>query len=119
MALTILLPYATLLECRLDTTVIISDNKDIRRIGDITKLFWDHGWDFLKAHLPAEKDNSWWETVQTIAENFNWDLYRTPSMPAVRPFEGTLEFYQGGGNHRAMALALRRGHEEIPVTLNL
>jgi hypothetical protein len=119
MGLDILIPYATLLQCRLDTTVLVVDNKDIRRIGEIVTFYKKGGWDFLMRHLPAEKDKSWWEKVRFCSENFCWDLYRTPSLPTVKPFDGTLEFYGGGGNHRAMALAVRGGQEAIPVILNL
>ena len=119
MGLDILIPYATLLKCRLDTTVLVVDSKDIRRIGDVVTFYKEGGWDFLMQHLPPEKDKSWWEKVRSYVEKFCWDLYRTPSVPTVKPHDGTLEFYGGGGNHRAMALAIRGGQEDILVILNL
>jgi hypothetical protein len=118
MGIEILLPYATLLECRLDTTVLVMDNKDIRGIGEILTFYKKGGWDFLVQHLPAEKDKSWWEKVRTCAEKFSWELYRTPSLPTVKPLGRTLEFYSGGGNHHAMALAIRGSQEPAPVILN-
>lgn len=122
MGLNIFLPYATLLECQLDTTVLLVDGKDIRRIGEILTFYKQGGWDFLQRHRPGEKDKCWWEQVRSYAENFRWDLYRTPSLPTVKPERGTLEFYGGGGNHRAMAVAIRGSREtieSIPVILNL
>ncbi len=122
MGIEILLPYATLLECRLDTTVLVVDKKDIRRIGDIVKHYQESGWDFLTDHLPDEKKNEgslWWKQVRSIAEDFRWGFYETPSLPTVKPLNGTLEFHGGGGNHRAMALAIRGSQEPAPVILTL
>jgi hypothetical protein len=118
MSLEILIPYVSLLNCRLDTTVLVVDRKDIRRIGDIVKHHQESGWDYLSDHLP-NKGTDWWIQVRSMVENFRWDLYRTPSLPTVKPHEGTLEFFEGGGNHRAMALAIRRIQEPIPVILHL
>lgn len=119
MDLEIIIPYPTLLKCRLDTTVLVVNNKDIRCIGEITTDYKARGWDYLFQHLPAEKDKSWWEQVRKYAEKFQWELYRTPSLPTVKPYQGTLEFHGGGGCHRAMALAIRGGPEDIPVILHL
>jgi hypothetical protein len=141
MQLKILIPYATLLECRLDTTVLVVDDNTIpqglmgriirkqgitkqdmgvRRIGDVVTFYKEYGWDFLTNHLPREKQGTdWWERVRTIANDFRWGFYETPSLPTVKPHEGTLEFYGDGGNHRAMAVAIRGGQEPIPVILNL
>ena len=119
MGLKILIPYTTLLECRLDTTVLVVDNQDIRRIGDIVKHYHKGGWGFLTENLPKHQETDWWERVRSIADDFRWGFYETPSLPTVKPYEGTLEFYGGVGNHRAMAVAIRGGQEPIPVILNL
>ena len=143
MQLKVLIPYATLLECLLDTTVLVVDDNTIpqglmdriilkqgitrqdmgvRRIGDVVTFYKEYGWDFLTEHIPnekQEKEKEWWNKVRFIVEDFRWGFYETPSLPTVKPYEGTLEFYGGGGNHRAMAVAIRGGQEAIPVILNL
>jgi hypothetical protein len=115
MELAIFLPYATLLDCRLDTTVLVVNGKDIRRIGDILAFYQAHGWNGSYRHLPAEQPSNWWGRVRCYVEGFDWGLYRLPSLPTVKPYEGTLEFCNGGGNHRAMAVAIRGADEYIPV----
>jgi hypothetical protein len=118
MELEILLPHGTLLECRLNTTVLEIGGKDVRRIGDIVKHYQGKGWDFLAQHLPDEKKGTpWWQDVRRYTETFSWPLYRTGEMPIVKPLGGTLEFHTG--NRRAVTLAIRGTQERIPVILKI
>ncbi len=99
---------------------ITEQDMGIRLIGDVVTFYKEYGWDFLTEHLPRENQGTdWWERVRAIANDFRWGFYETPSLPTVKPHAGTLEFCRGGGNHRAMALAIRGGQEAIPVILNL
>ena len=105
---TIRLPYQhDFLACTIATTVL---EPDIRILTDIAKRVRENGYAWCITNRDPMKDERWWKGVQTIQEQFSWDLLLVGDPITAKVHGGSFEFGSingfGGGCHRTIALAV-------------
>src|SRR5260370_16696452 len=76
--------------CTIATTVL--DPEDIRNLKAIATLIVEKGYGWCIANRDPQKDDAWWQTVQQIHDNFNWDQLIAGDPITAIVHAGSLEF---------------------------